>query len=149
MLFGWEVIMTFVLVSVVYAVAIGDPSFGAMGPLAVGLSLLALVFAGQPIACCLGPALPCPVFPALPCPALPCPALPFPSLPFAFLPKHNVNAAGGQAEMRPGALLDLGGQRQQGLQVPDPPQRQHAIPALPAAAERHVEAGRPRPAGCQ
>ncbi|KAL0023511.1 hypothetical protein WJX79_005411 [Trebouxia sp. C0005] len=46
MLFGWEVIMTFVLVSVVYAVAIGDPSFGAMGPLAVGLSLLALVFAG-------------------------------------------------------------------------------------------------------
>ncbi|DBB15366.1 TPA: hypothetical protein ACH3X3_003608 [Trebouxia sp. C0006] len=75
MLFGWKAVMTFVLVSVVYAVAIGDPSFGAMGPLAIGLSLLAMVFAGQPIACCLGlgSALPCP---ALPCPALPCPALP-------------------------------------------------------------------------
>ncbi len=60
--------MAFVLVVVVYAVAIGDPSFGAMGPLAIGLSLLAMVFAGEPIACC--PALPCP---ALPCPALPCP----------------------------------------------------------------------------
>jgi len=68
MLFGWEAVMTFVLVSVVYAVASGDPSFGAMGPLAIGLSLLTMVFAGQPIACCLGPALPCP---ALPCPALP------------------------------------------------------------------------------
>ncbi len=55
--------MTFVLVSVVYAVAIGDPSFGAMGPLAIGLSLLAMVFAGEPFAPC----------PALPCPALPCP----------------------------------------------------------------------------
>ena len=64
--------MAFVLVVVVYAVAIGDPSFGAMGPLAIGLSLLAMVFAGEPIACC--PALPCP---ALPCPALPCPALPY------------------------------------------------------------------------
>jgi len=52
--------MAFVLVVVVYAVAIGDPSFGAMGPLAIGLSLLAMVFAGEPIACC----------PALPCPAL-------------------------------------------------------------------------------
>ncbi|DBB15365.1 TPA: hypothetical protein ACH3X3_003608 [Trebouxia sp. C0006] len=46
MLFGWKAVMTFVLVSVVYAVAIGDPSFGAMGPLAIGLSLLAMVFAG-------------------------------------------------------------------------------------------------------
>ncbi len=63
MLFSWEAIMTFVLVSVVYAVAIGDPSFGAMGPLAIGLSLLAMVFAGEPFAPC----------PALPCPALPCP----------------------------------------------------------------------------
>ena len=73
MLFGWEAVMTFVLVSVVYAVAIGDPSFGAMGPLAIGLSLLAIVFAGEPIAYCFGSALPCP---APPCPALPCPALP-------------------------------------------------------------------------
>ena len=55
--------MAFVLVVVVYAVAIGDPSFGAMGPLAIGLSLLAMVFAGEPFAPC----------PALPCPALPCP----------------------------------------------------------------------------
>ena len=28
MLFGWEAIVSFVLVSVVYAVAIGSPSFG-------------------------------------------------------------------------------------------------------------------------
>jgi len=76
--------MAFVLVVVVYAVAIGDPSFGAMGPLAIGLSLLAMVFAGEPIACC--PALPCPALPcpALPCPALPCPALPCPALPWCF-----------------------------------------------------------------
>ncbi len=67
--------MAFVLVVVVYAVAIGDPSFGAMGPLAIGLSLLAMVFAGEPIACC--PALPCP---ALPCPAQPSPAQPCPAL---------------------------------------------------------------------
>ena len=42
MLFGWETVMTFVLVSTVYAVAIGEPSFG------VGLSLFAMVFAGKP-----------------------------------------------------------------------------------------------------
>ena len=47
MLFGWEIIMTFVLVSVVYAVAIGEPSFGVVGPFAVGLSLFAMVFAGE------------------------------------------------------------------------------------------------------
>ena len=46
MLFGWETVMTFVLVSVVYAVAIGEPSFGVMGPFAVGLALFAMVFAG-------------------------------------------------------------------------------------------------------
>ena len=46
MLFGWEAVMTFVLVSVVYAVAVGEPSFGNVGPLAVGLSLFAMVFAG-------------------------------------------------------------------------------------------------------
>ena len=39
--------MTFVLVSVVYAVAIGEPSFGVVGPFAVGLSLFAMVFAGE------------------------------------------------------------------------------------------------------
>lgn len=52
MLFGWETVMTFVLVSVVYAVAVGEPSFGNVGPLAVGLSLFAMVFAGQHIASC-------------------------------------------------------------------------------------------------
>ncbi len=39
--------MTFVLVSVVYAVAIGEPNFGVMGPFAVGLALFAMVFAGK------------------------------------------------------------------------------------------------------
>ena len=62
--------------------------------------------------------------------------------------KQRVNAAGGQAEMRPGTILDLGGERQQRLQVSDPAQREHAIPAVPLAAEWHVEAGSPRPAGC-
>ena len=47
MLFGWETVMTFVLVSTVYAVAIGEPSFGVVGPFAVGLSLFAMVFAGM------------------------------------------------------------------------------------------------------
>ena len=47
MLFGWEFVMTFVLVSVVYAVAVGEPSFGNVGPYAVGLSLFAMVFAGK------------------------------------------------------------------------------------------------------
>ena len=47
MLFGWELIMTFILVSVVYAVAVGEPSFGNVGPYAVGLSLFAMVFAGK------------------------------------------------------------------------------------------------------
>lgn len=47
MLFGWETVMTFVLVSTVYAVAIGEPSFGVVGPFAVGLSLFAMVFAGS------------------------------------------------------------------------------------------------------
>ena len=47
MLFGWETIMTFVLVSVVYAVAVGEPSFGNIGPWAVGLSLFSMVFAGK------------------------------------------------------------------------------------------------------
>lgn len=44
--------MTFVLVSTVYAVAIGEPSFGVVGPFAVGLSLFAMVFAGKATASC-------------------------------------------------------------------------------------------------
>ena len=46
--------MTFVLVSTVYAVAIGEPSFGVMGPFVVGLALFAMVFAGKPSDTCLG-----------------------------------------------------------------------------------------------
>ncbi|KAK9804652.1 hypothetical protein WJX73_004701 [Symbiochloris irregularis] len=46
-LFGWELIMTFILVSVVYAVAVGEPHFGNVGPIAVGLTLFAMVFAGS------------------------------------------------------------------------------------------------------
>ena len=38
--------MTFVLVSVVYAVAIGEPSFGIIGPFAIGLALFTMVFSG-------------------------------------------------------------------------------------------------------
>lgn len=53
MLFGWETVMTFVLVSVVYAVAVGEPSFGNIGPFAVGLSLFSMVFAGKHLlGCC-------------------------------------------------------------------------------------------------
>lgn len=52
MLFGWETVMTFVLVSTVYAVAIGEPSFGVVGPFAVGLSLFAMVFAGKATTSC-------------------------------------------------------------------------------------------------
>lgn len=44
MLFGWETIMTFVLVSVVYAVAIGEPSFGVMGPFAMGHDIIITAF---------------------------------------------------------------------------------------------------------
>jgi MIP family channel proteins len=42
-LFGWELIMTYVLVMTVYAVAIGEPSFGIAAPFAVGLALLVSV----------------------------------------------------------------------------------------------------------
>jgi glycerol uptake facilitator-like aquaporin len=34
-LFGWELVMTFLLVSVVFAVAISKPGHGNIGPLAV------------------------------------------------------------------------------------------------------------------
>lgn len=47
MAFGWELTMTFLLVAVVYAVAIGKPSFVETGPLAVGFALWASAFVGQ------------------------------------------------------------------------------------------------------
>lgn len=46
MAFGWEFVMTFLLVAVVYAVAIGKPSFNETGPLAVGFALWASAFVG-------------------------------------------------------------------------------------------------------
>lgn len=49
MAFGWEAVMTFVLVAVVYAVAIGKPSFSETGPLAVGFSLWASAIVGKPL----------------------------------------------------------------------------------------------------
>ncbi|PSC73881.1 glycerol transport activity [Micractinium conductrix] len=48
-LFGWELVMTFVLVSVVYAVAISNPGHGNIGPLAVGYTLFASAFIGGPL----------------------------------------------------------------------------------------------------
>jgi glycerol uptake facilitator-like aquaporin len=45
-LFGWEVIMTFTLISTVYACGIAKPGHGSMTPLAVGFSLLACAGAG-------------------------------------------------------------------------------------------------------
>lgn len=39
--FGWELCATCVLVLTVYAVAIGEPSFGAAGPAAIGLAVVA------------------------------------------------------------------------------------------------------------
>ena len=46
-LFLWEMIMTFVLVSTVYAVAVTKPGHGNIGPLAVGFSLFASAFIGE------------------------------------------------------------------------------------------------------
>lgn len=46
MMFGWELVLSFILVSVVYGVAIGSPSFGNIAPLAAGLSLTIGIFAG-------------------------------------------------------------------------------------------------------
>ena len=45
---GWEFIFTFILVSTVYAVAIGKPNFGNVGPLIIGLSLYACASVGAP-----------------------------------------------------------------------------------------------------
>lgn len=46
MLFGWELILAFILVSTVYACAIGAPNFGNIAPLAVGVSLALDLMAG-------------------------------------------------------------------------------------------------------
>ncbi len=46
MLFGWELILAFILVSTVYACAIGAPNFGNVAPLAVGVSLALDLMAG-------------------------------------------------------------------------------------------------------
>lgn len=43
---GWEAIMTFFLVVTIYSVAVGEPSFGIIGPLAIGLALYAAALAG-------------------------------------------------------------------------------------------------------
>ncbi|KAF6260340.1 aquaporin-like protein [Scenedesmus sp. NREL 46B-D3] len=44
--FGWEAIMTFLLVVTIYSVAVGRPDFGIMGPLASGLAMSAAALAG-------------------------------------------------------------------------------------------------------
>ena len=54
MAFGWEAVMTFLLVAVVYAVAIGKPSFVETGPLAVGFTLWASAFVGRAASCNVG-----------------------------------------------------------------------------------------------
>lgn len=45
-MFGWECIMTFILISTVYACGIAKPGHGSFTPLAVGLSLLACAGTG-------------------------------------------------------------------------------------------------------
>jgi len=45
-LFGWEVMMTFTLISVVYACGIAEPGHGSFTPLVVGLSLTACAMSG-------------------------------------------------------------------------------------------------------
>ena len=47
MAFGWEFVATFLLVAVVYAVAIGEPKFVETGPLAVGFTLWASAFVSK------------------------------------------------------------------------------------------------------
>ena len=48
-LFGWELIMTLLLVSVVFAVAISKPGMGNIGPLAIGYTLFASAFIAGPL----------------------------------------------------------------------------------------------------
>lgn len=45
-LFGWEVVMTFTLISVVYACGVATPGHGSFTPLVVGLSLVACAGTG-------------------------------------------------------------------------------------------------------
>ncbi|KAK9816284.1 hypothetical protein WJX74_004177 [Apatococcus lobatus] len=45
MAFGWECIMTFTLVAIVYSVALGEPNFGNVGPLVIGLVQAMAAFA--------------------------------------------------------------------------------------------------------
>ncbi|KAF8061944.1 Nodulin-26 [Scenedesmus sp. PABB004] len=45
-LFGWEVVMTFTLISVVYACGVAKPGHGSFTPLVVGLSLVACAGTG-------------------------------------------------------------------------------------------------------
>lgn len=45
-IFGWEALMTFTLISVVYACGVAKPGHGSFTPLAVGLSLVACAGAG-------------------------------------------------------------------------------------------------------
>jgi glycerol uptake facilitator-like aquaporin len=58
-LFGWEVMMTFTLISVVYACGIAEPGHGSFTPLVVGLSLVTCAMTGEsvgqeqsPSSCC-------------------------------------------------------------------------------------------------
>ena len=46
-LFGWEVVMTFTLISVVYACGVAKPGHGSFTPLVVGLSLVACAGTGE------------------------------------------------------------------------------------------------------
>lgn len=45
-LWWWETIMTFTLVSVVYATAVTKPGHGSLAPLAIGFTLFASAFVG-------------------------------------------------------------------------------------------------------
>lgn len=45
--FGWEVMMTFLLVMTVYAAAVAKPGHGNTAPLAIGLSLYAAAISGR------------------------------------------------------------------------------------------------------
>ncbi len=51
-LFGWEVVMTFTLISVVYACGVAKPGHGSFTPLAVGLSLVACAGTGVLLCSC-------------------------------------------------------------------------------------------------
>jgi glycerol uptake facilitator-like aquaporin len=45
--FAWELITTFILVFVVFSVALSEPNFGDVGPLIVGLTVTASAFVGE------------------------------------------------------------------------------------------------------